>query len=302
MPEMSGKDSLYGKGYDAGYIWNVVRLNFNSTAMKHVLLLTDFSDTARNAIIYALEMLKNEKLYFKLVNTYDLEFSGSPYVMQVKDELAAESLKGLKNELRLLHRLFPDSRIEIESHFGSLVEVVTREINDYNPDLVVLGNKGESSFERFLLGSNLHEIIKHISTPLLIVPSGVQFRKPEKIVFATDLNDFKHDAVIKPVRDIVNYFNAELMFVNVLDEDKEDRFNAEQKILSHFPDIKHSFHYLEGDDVMGRICEFVDENQADIVIVIRHNISFFDRMMHPSVTKKMILHPRHILVVLREKG
>lgn len=278
-----------------------MKLNYNSNTMKHVLLLTDFSDTARNAIIYTLEMLKKEKLYFKLINTYDLEFSGSPYVMQVKDELADESLKGLKNELRLLHRLFPDSRIEIESHFGSLVDVVSREINEYDPDLVVLGNKGESAMERFLLGSNSHEIVKHITTPLLIVPKGAEFRKPEKIVFATDLNDFKHDDVIKPVRDIVNYFNAELMFVNVLDEAKEDRFNAEQKILSHFPDIKHSFHYIEGDDVMGRICEFVDENSADIVIVIRHNISFFDRILHPSVTKKMLLHPRHTLVVLHDE-
>jgi len=269
--------------------------------MKHVLLLTDFSDSARNATIYALEMLKKEKLYFKLVNTYDLEFSGSPYVMQVKDELATESLKGLKNELRLLHRLFPDARIEIESHFGSLVEVVFREVKEFEPDLVVLGNKGESSLERFLLWSNSNEIIKHIATPLLIVPKGATLKKPEKIVFATDLSDFKHDDIVKPVRDIVNYFNAELMFVNVLDEAKTNRFEAEQKILPHFPDIKHSFHYIEGDDVLEKICEFVDDNSVDIVIVIRHNISFFDRILHPSVTKKMILHPKHTLVVLHDE-
>ena len=269
--------------------------------MKHVLLLTDFSDSARNAIIYSLEMLKKEKLYFKLVNSYDLEFSGSPYVMQVKDELGDESLKGLKNELRLLHRLFPDARIDIESHFGSLLDVVYNEVKVFEPDLIVLGNKGESSLERFLLGSNSHEIIKHVTTPLLVVPQGAKFKKPEKIVFATDLNDFKHDNIVKPVRDIVNYFNAELLFVNVLDEDKGDRFAAEQKILSHFPDIKNSFHYIEGDDVMEKICEFVDNNSVDIVIVIRHNISFFDRMLHPSVTKKMILHPKHTLVVLHDE-
>ena len=169
---------------------------YKTTTMKRVLLLTDFSDTARNAIIYALKMLEKEKLYFKLVNTYDLEFSGSPYVMQVKDELATESLKGLKNELRLLHRLFPDSRIEIESHFGSLVDVVFREVKEYKPDLIVLGNRGESLLERFLLGSNSHEIVKHVNTPLLIVPKGAKFSKPEKIVFATDLSDFKHYDIV----------------------------------------------------------------------------------------------------------
>ncbi len=269
--------------------------------MKYILLLTDFSDTARNAIIYALEMFKNEKLYFKLVNTYDLEFSGSPYVMQVKDELAAESMKGLKNELRLLHRLFPDSRIEIESRFGSLIEVIQSEIKEYTPDLIVFGNKGESALEHFLLGSNAYEMVKHISTPLLIVPKGVKYKKPEKIVFATDLRDFKNDEIIKSVRDIVNYFDASLLFVNILDEDKENRFDSEQKILSHFPDIKYSFHYLQGDDVVEKICGFVDEEDVDIVIMIRHNISFFDRLFHPSLTKKMIFNPKHTLLVLHDE-
>ncbi len=268
--------------------------------MKYILLLTDFSDTARNAIIYALEMYKKEKLYFKLVNTFDLEFSGSPYVMQVKDELAAESLKGLKNELSLLHRLFPDARIEIESRFGSLIEVIKGEIKEYGPDLIVFGNKGESALEQFLLGSNAYEIVKHISTPLLIVPKGVRFTKPEKIVFATDLRDFKNDEIVKSVSDIVNYFDASLLFVNILEEDKEKRFESEQKILSHFPDIKYSFHYLQGDDVVEKICDFVDKEDVDIVIMIRHNISFFERLFHPSLTKKMICHPKHTMLVLHD--
>lgn len=269
--------------------------------MKYVLLLTDFSDTARNAIIYALSMLKKEDLYYKLINTYDLEFSGSPYVMQVKDELAEESLKGLRNELQLIHRLFPDAKIELASRFGPLIDVIQEEIHDYNPDIIVLGNKGESAIEHFLLGSNAYEIIKSISTPLLVVPKGAQFKKPEKIVFATDLNDFKNDEIIKPVRDIVKYFDAELLFTNVLEERTEDRFEAEQKILAHFPDIKSSFHYLQGDNVAQSICDFVDEHGASIVIMIRHNKSFFDRIMHSSTTKQMILHPKHTLVVLHDE-
>jgi len=269
--------------------------------MKYVLLLTDFSDTARNAIIYALDMLKKEELYFKLVNTYDLEFSGSPYVMQVKDELAEESLKGLRNELQLIHRLFPKAKIELASRFGPLIEVIRKEIKDYNPDLIVLGNKGESAIEHFLLGSNAYEIIKNINTPLLVVPKGARFAKPEKIVFATDLNDFKNDEVIKPVRDIVNYFNAELLFVNVLEDGKKQRFEAEQKILSHFPNIKSSFHYLQGDNVAKLVCDFVDEQGAGIVILIRHNKSFFERIIHSSTTKQLILHPKYTLVVLHDE-
>jgi len=269
--------------------------------MKYVLLLTDFSDTARNAIIYTLKMLEKEDVYYKLLNTYDLEFSGSPYVMQVKDELADESLKGLKNELKLIHRIFPKAKIELASKFGPLIDVIRMEIKEYKPDLIVLGNKGETALEHLLLGSNAYEIIKSINKPLLVVPKSAKYKKPDKIVFATDLKDFKDDRIVKPVRDIVNYFNAKLLFVNVLEEDKKNRFEAEQKILSHFPDIDYSFHYIEGESVIDKIREFMDEQGADIVVVIRHNISFFDRLLHPSFTKKMVLHPKHTLIVLHDE-
>ncbi len=61
--------------------------------MKRIMLLSDFSDTARNAAMYALKMFENEDVTFYLMNAYDLEFSGSPYVIQIKQELGDESLK-----------------------------------------------------------------------------------------------------------------------------------------------------------------------------------------------------------------
>ena len=82
--------------------------------MKRVIFLTDFSETARNSLLYGIKMFREKKMEFFLLNAYDMEFSGSPYVMQVKDELASESMKGLKNELSILHKLYPNvSKIEM---------------------------------------------------------------------------------------------------------------------------------------------------------------------------------------------
>ena len=38
--------------------------------MKKILLPTDFSDNAWNAIVYALKLYKNQKCKFVLLNTY----------------------------------------------------------------------------------------------------------------------------------------------------------------------------------------------------------------------------------------
>lgn len=268
--------------------------------MKRVLMLTDFSDTARNAAMYALKMLEDENVHFALLNAYDLEFSGSPYIMQVKEEMAEESRKGLKNELSLIRRRFPDVPVEMVSRFGSLLDVIHQELEESNYELVVLGCRGESALENFLLGSNAYEVIKNIMAPIMVVPKHAKFKKPDKVVFATDLRDIKHEEMIKPLQDVIKHYNASLLFVNVLEDDYVNRLDAEEKLASHFPGVDLSFNFIEGDDVSKGILKFMDDNDVDMVTMIRHNSGFFDRLFHPSITKQMVLHPEHPMLILHD--
>nr|WP_319401157.1 universal stress protein [uncultured Carboxylicivirga sp.] len=268
--------------------------------MKRILLLTDFSDTARNAAIYALKMYENEKVYFDLLNAYDLEFSGSPYIMQVKEELAQESLKGLKNELSVLHRRFPNARIELASRFGSLLDVVKNEVLDFQPELIVLGCRGETALENFLLGSNAYEVVKNVEAAMLVIPKHAKFKKPEKIVFATDLKDVKLDKVMEPLRDLAKHFDAGISFVNVLEDDYVNRLDAEEQIAEHFAGLDLNFNFIEGENVSKGIVKFMDEHDCDLVTLVRHNESFFERLFHPSTTRQMVLNPEHPMLILHD--
>ncbi len=269
--------------------------------MKKVLVLTDFSNTARNAALYALKMFAEENVNFTLLNAYDLEFSGSPYVMQVKEEMAFESEKGLKQELSILKRVFPEAVISAISRFGSLIDVVHERIHENHPDLIVLGCRGESALENFLLGSNAYEVIKSIKAPILVVPKSAQFKKPERIVFATDLKDVNKDEIMTPIRDIVDRYRSALMFVNVLDDEYVNRLDAESKIEGHFPNVNVTFNFIDGEDVSKSINKFMEDNDAEMVALVRHDIGFFDRIFHPSVTKQMVLHPEHPMLILHDK-
>lgn len=265
--------------------------------MKRIVLLTDFSETARNACFFALEMFKNHKVYFLLLNAYDIEFSGSPYVMQVKDEMAEESLKGLKKELSILQTEFPSAQIELASRFGPIIDVLLKEITQLNPYLLVLGCKGESPLENFLLGSNAYDIIKNIHHPMLAIPKHATFVNADKMVFATDLQ-IVNQSLAEPVRDLCLEFKSELCFVNVMEDEYINRLEAEERIASLFIGVKHSFFFIDEVDVCKGICSFADENDAKIIIMVRHNYSFFERLFHPSVTKQMVLHPQFPMLIL----
>jgi len=270
--------------------------------MKRIMLLSDFSDTARNAAMYALKMFEDhEKVNFFLLNAYDLEFSGSPYIVQVKEELAAESLKGLKNELALIHRRFPRAKVELLSVFGPLLEVISKEIEKDHYDMIVLGCRAETALENFLLGSRAYEVIKNIKAPIMVVPRHAKFKHPDKIVFATDLRDFETDEIVEPIRDIAHMFHAPLLFVNVLEDEYVNRVDAEDRIASHFPGLNISFNFIEDDNVAEGINNFMEENEADIVALVRHDVGMIDRLFHPSITKQMVLHPEHPMLILHNE-
>ena len=270
--------------------------------MKRIMLLSDFSDTARNAAMYALKMFEKEEVTFYLMNAYDLEFSGCPYVIQIKQELGDDSLKSLHNEVALLHRRFPEAKIEVLSLFGSLIEVINIEMTNMPYDLIVLGCRGETALENFLLGSRAYEAIKFIEAPILVVPKHAKYTHPEKIAFATDLNDFEDDRMIEPVRDIAHIMHAPLLFVNVLnEEDYLNRVESEERIAEHFPGINVSFNFIEDEDIVKGINNFMEENDAGIVALVRHNAGMFERLFHPSITRQMVMHPEYPMLILHDK-
>ena len=270
--------------------------------MKRVILLTDFSETARNAALYTLKMFENEKVYFQLLNVFDVEFSGSPYIMQVKEEMAEESIKGLRKELSLLHKQHPNARIELASRFGAMTEVIRQELEEYEPDLLVLGCKGETAMEHFLLGSNALEIIRHVHHPMLVIPRQAQYKSPDKIVFATDLQDVDIPNLATPLNDLMKAFNSELLFLNVIEEEYINRVEIEEKIASEFPGSKISFHFIENEgDLCKSILKFMDDQGATLLTMIRHHHSFFQRLFNPHIIKKMVRHPHHPMLILHEK-
>src|SRR5690606_2937541 len=75
--------------------------------MKKIILPTDFSENAYNAIAYALELFKNEECTFFLLNTYtpilyDSEYMYYTPTLSIDEVYKTNSIKGLD---RLVNRI-----------------------------------------------------------------------------------------------------------------------------------------------------------------------------------------------------
>ena len=139
--------------------------------MKKILIPTDFSDNAWNAISYALSLFANEKCEFFLLNTYTPVIPSSRFIspmanaVRIEDAVRMTSENGLSKTLERIQEDFANplhTFKTISSFFNLLVEEIKELVDDYNIDVVLTGTKGASGMDEVFMGSNTVRIIKSV--------------------------------------------------------------------------------------------------------------------------------------------
>lgn len=128
--------------------------------MKKILLPTDFSKNAWNAILYALELFKEEKCTFYLLNAYTPAFYrldymlGGPMASAIPDIGVDISLNGLESTSERIKNdhYNPRHTLEILSAFNTLPDEVNEVCQDRDIDLVVMGTQGATGAKEFFSG------------------------------------------------------------------------------------------------------------------------------------------------------
>ena len=162
--------------------------------MRTIIIPTDFSETAENAIRYAVELFKYEKSEFIIMNAFADEVYKNTVEMdrdffeeyKQKSEEATE--RALQKVIAKILEISPNPKhtYYYEASFGSLVDEVNNLANKHNADIIVMGTQGKSNKDDVTFGSQTLQVIKYVSCPVLAVPVGFHGYPPENILFPTD--------------------------------------------------------------------------------------------------------------------
>ncbi|MGZ8557450.1 MAG: universal stress protein [Chitinophagaceae bacterium] len=263
--------------------------------MKTVIVLTDFSPAALNATNYAADMALAIKATILLLHVYQLPLSVSdtPIVLLSVEEMketAETKLARLKKDLE--HITSDALEINTEARLGNLSDEAEDCCKKIEPFAVVMGTKGHTAVERALFGSNAITIIKHLSYPVICVPTGKEYGTGiKKIGFACDFREVKETTPVAAIKTIVQEFQSELHVLNV-DHDNQ-KFKADtpqQSVLIHnvLEELNPKYHYLENRDIEDGINEFAETNNLDLVITIPKKHKLLEGLFKKSSTKQLV--------------
>ena len=272
--------------------------------METIVVGTDFSEPANNAVNYAAELAKFFGAKLILVNAYTIPVGGydSLAPLEMIPLIQEASVQGLK-ELRyqLISNNFKFG-IECVSEAGSAFQLMKNVSARYFADLVVMGLVGKGSFvKRHLIGSSAIQVARDLHVPLLIVPQKAVYRRIRRISFACDLEKTKDAPLLAAAKYFAQTFEAELDTVTVKEISSEvvwEKSTAYDIVEKPVQGLAHKNVYIRDNDPSGALEYYFKHHQTDLVMVNPKKHKLFATLFSESVTKNLAFETDVPLLIL----
>jgi nucleotide-binding universal stress UspA family protein len=277
--------------------------------MRVIIIPTDFSENAFNALRCAQQYFKYEKSKFILVHTYADEVYENKEVLSrdILEEYKAVKHKETEASLALvLERamgLEPNPRHEMESLaiFGTLVDEVNSLVNSENADLVIMGSQGKTANRNITYGSNTLQVIKYVKCPVLGIPLGYNYERPERILFPSELLIPYKNRELKLISCMAKSFRSELHLLYI---SNFDRLSLRQEDVKsgweyRFRESEQTYTRHDEGDIAQIINEHISSNKIDMVVLVNSKHTYMETLLYTSTIDTVGLNTKIPFLILQ---
>lgn len=273
--------------------------------IKQILVPTDFSDCAINALEYALKFAKqiNPQAEITILNAYTVPLAYTDFHFAYDVGESEEDIKKfidsefnkLEEKLPLLKE-FEYETIKTENYVKDAVEEYSLE----NPvDLIIMGTKGASGVDEVILGTNAHRVIKAELAPVLVIPEDAQYEDIKNIALSSDYKGIISE-LLEPVKAIRQAYASKIHLIHVSQEPMlaQDKADEAKNLEMHLKGLPHQYHFMVNKNVEEGIDEFAEKNKIDLLVVLPRKKGLFESLFGKSESKSLIFHTKVPLLAL----
>ncbi len=265
---------------------------------KKILLPTDFSNNAWNAIEYAIELYKNETCDFYVLNAFNATGYALESMMvpepgeRLYEEAKEKSEQGLAKTLERLtfKDEYPDHKFFMVSQFNGLLDAIKDVVDKQDIEMIIMGTKGTTDAIDVIFGSNTVMIMeKSRNCPVMAIPEDASYKDLEEIVFPTDYKmNFKRRE-LENIIDVAKMSNATIRILYASDGDllTEEQENNKKLLEEYFEGLTYAFHTLTNLDASSAVRCFVESRESDMIAFFNRKHSFFGSIFSKPMVKSL---------------
>ncbi len=273
--------------------------------MKRILVPTDFSEQAENALKVAAQIAKRNGSEIYVLNSLELplhlasssETSAMPeslFFIQLAKKHFEEILKKPYLEGLLIH----DALI---GH-GEVYSDVREAVKEKNVDLVIMGSHGGNGFMEMFIGSNTEKVVRTSDVPVLVIKNEHSDFQINNFVYATDLSE-ECKNVFKKVQKITKIADAQLtlLYVNTPNDFvTTTEINKKIKDFSKNTDFENISVAIYNDTSVEKgILNFANEVNADLIGLGTHGRKGISHFFNGSISEDLVNHANMPVVTFK---
>lgn len=260
-----------------------------------ILCPIDFSDCALNALEYASkigEKYKAKLIVFHVLNKEDyqklapLDLDGIYQEEFVKNKLASlQNAVSLESIPKGLHSC------EVMLSEGPVVQKTIEFSKNINANLIVAGTEGMNDFKEQVFGSRSSRLVLQADRDILVVPRKVFFKRPRKLVYASDYVE-EDKLAIQKVVEFASFFKSEIDIVHVSSRNRIIDKALHKSMLEELqPFIKYDLvnYVLKSfrDDIALGLENYLQLAKGDMLVTLSKKKDFFDQLFSKNLSRKM---------------
>ncbi|MDA6071878.1 universal stress protein [Flavobacterium sp. AC] len=264
--------------------------------MKQILVPTDFSEHAENALKVAAQIAKKNNSEIIILHMFELPSQMNDAVLGGAS--IPETMLFMKKANEMLDEV--SSRPYLDGI--SITEIVkidkpihgiTQVSKDYDVDLIVMGSHGTSGIEELLIGSNTEKVVRNSDIPVLVIKKDIPNFNASNIVFASDFSD----ETKKPFKKLVNltqFFESKIHLVTICTPNSFKPTHMAEKamneFISEFNLTNFQTHIYNDTNIEKGIINFSNSINADIIGMCTHGRTGFAHFFNGSISEGLVNH------------
>ncbi len=263
--------------------------------MKHILLLTDFSDCSINAAHYAVQLYAKERCVFYVLNVQDATaFTMDNLITGSSTDTIYERLvKSHKIQLKTLVEQLKDHADNTNFVFEAIVDhdvfldAVHQTLASKQIDLIVMGTNGASNLKEKVFGSHTITVMRNVECDLLVIPENYNYKTIKDVVLPMDVNDnMQALTAFVPSLNIIK--NSNWNFIRIIQPNEQfDDLGKDIASVNELNNQAHTYQAIQEVPFGYAVKTYLDMNTPDMMIAVYKSEHFLDYLFKASSTTKL---------------
>lgn len=209
------------------------------------------------------------------------------------EEKIKEAAKSLARQLEEVQSAITfGNKAEVFTEIGNENRIIEGFLESERAHMVLLESTG---FDSFLVKDTfVKQVVRQSGCPVWVVPAKARYKTISQIIYATDY----HEEDLDTLQRLIKLTSGFRPYISALHVTEDPGFEMKIKNEGFQKMVENETGYdqitvkalaeKEGDEMIGLINGYATSVDADLIVVLKENKNFLDRIFHPSSSEKLI--------------